>query len=38
VRTEKDAATILNRDFNRTTLLMTVARDNWEYTLTFPLD
>jgi serine protease Do len=38
IRAEKDAATILNRDFNRTTLLMTVARDNWEYTLTFPLD
>ena len=38
VRSEKDAATILNRDFNRTTLLMTVARGGWEYTLTFPLD
>ncbi len=38
VRSEKDAATVMNRDFNRTTLLMSVARDNWEYTLTFPLD
>jgi serine protease Do len=38
VRSEKDAASILNRDFNRTTLLMTVARGGWEYTLSFPLD
>ena len=38
VRSEKDAAAILNRDFNRTTLLMTVARGGWEYTLSFPLD
>ncbi len=38
VRSEKDAAAVLNRDFNRTTLLMTVARGGWEYTLTFPLD
>ncbi|MGH9442754.1 MAG: trypsin-like peptidase domain-containing protein [Thermoanaerobaculia bacterium] len=38
VRSEKEAATVLNRDFNRTTLMMTVARGGWEYTLTFPLD
>jgi serine protease Do len=38
VRSEKDAASILNRDFNRTTLLMTIERGGWQYTLTFPLD
>jgi serine protease Do len=37
VRSEKQAEAILNRDFNRTTLLMTVARGGWQYTLTFPL-
>jgi len=37
VRDEKQAEAILNRDFNRTTLLMTVARGRWQYTLTFPL-
>ena len=37
VRSEKEAESILNRDFNRTTLLMTVARGRWQYTLTFPL-
>jgi len=37
VRSEKEAEAILNRDFNRTTLLMTVARGGWQYTLTFPL-
>jgi serine protease Do len=37
VHTEKEAEAILNRDFNRTTLLMTVARGGWQYTLTFPL-
>jgi serine protease Do len=37
VRSEKQAEAILNRDFNRTTLLMTVARGHWQYTLTFPL-
>ena len=37
VRSEKDAEAVLNRDFNRTTLLMTVARGAWQYTLTFPL-
>jgi predicted metalloprotease with PDZ domain len=37
VRSEKEAETILNRDFNRTTLLMTVTRGSWQYTLTFPL-
>jgi serine protease Do len=38
VSSEKDAQTILARDYNRTTLLMVVARGGWEYTLTFPLD
>ena len=28
----------LSRDHSRTTLLMTVARGGWEYTLTFPLN
>jgi serine protease Do len=37
VRNEKQVEAILNRDFNRTTLLMTVARGRWQYTLTFPL-
>jgi len=37
VRTEKEAEAIVNRDFNRTTLLMTVTRGGWQYTLTFPL-
>jgi predicted metalloprotease with PDZ domain len=37
VRSEKEAETILNRDFNRTTLLMVVQRGHWQYTLTFPL-
>ena len=37
VRTEKEAEAILNRDFNRTTLLMVVQRGAWQYTLTFPL-
>ena len=37
VRNEKQAEAVLNRDFNRTTLLMTVARGRWQYTLTFPL-
>ncbi len=37
VRTEKEAEAILNRDFNRTTLLMIVQRGSWQYTLTFPL-
>ena len=37
VRSEKEAETILNRDFSRTTLLMTVQRGGWQYTLTFPL-
>ena len=37
VRTEKEAEAILNRDFNRTTLLMVVQRGGWQYTLTFPL-
>jgi serine protease Do len=34
----KEAETILNRDFNKTTLLVVVARGAFEYTLTFPLD
>jgi serine protease Do len=37
VRTEKEAEAILNRDFNRTTLLMVVQRGRRQYTLTFPL-
>ena len=37
VRSEKEAESILNRDFNRTTLLMVVQRGRWQYTLTFPL-
>ena len=37
VRSEKEAETVLNRDFSRTTLLMTVQRGGWQYTLTFPL-
>jgi len=35
---EKDVERILNRDFNRTTLLLVVARGQFQYTLTFPLD
>jgi serine protease Do len=38
VREVEDANKILSRDYTRTTLLMTVARGPWEYTLTFPLD
>ncbi len=34
----EDVNKILSRDHARTTLLMTVARGPWEYTLTFPMD
>ena len=34
----EDANKILARDHTRTTLLMTVSRGPWEYTLTFPLN
>jgi S1-C subfamily serine protease len=34
----EDVDKILSREHSRTTLLMTVARGPWEYTLTFPLD
>jgi len=37
VRSEKEAEAIVNRDFNKTTLLMVVQRGSWQYTLTFPL-
>jgi serine protease Do len=37
VRSEKEAEAIVNRDFNKTTLLMVVQRGRWQYTLTFPL-
>ena len=33
-----DLNKLLSRDHARTTLLMTVARGAWEYTLTFPLN
>jgi serine protease Do len=38
VQDAEDVNKILARDHTRTTLLMTVARGPWEYTLTFPLD
>ncbi len=34
----EDVNKILSREHSRTTLLMTVARGPWEYTLTFPTD
>ncbi|HSE65324.1 MAG TPA: trypsin-like peptidase domain-containing protein [Thermoanaerobaculia bacterium] len=38
VRSLDDVNRILQRDFNRTTLLMEVGRGRFAYTLTFPLD
>jgi S1-C subfamily serine protease len=38
VRSTEDVNRILQRDFNRTTLLMEVGRGRFAYTLTFPLD
>jgi serine protease Do len=38
VSSEKDAQRVLGRDFNRTTLLMSVVRGAFQYTLSFPLD
>jgi serine protease Do len=38
VRSVDDVNRILQRDFNRTTLLMEVGRGRFAYTLTFPLD
>lgn len=38
VRSVEDVNRILQRDFNRTTLLMEVGRGRFAYTLTFPLD
>ena len=38
VRSIEDVNRILQRDFNRTTLLMEVGRGRFAYTLTFPLD
>jgi serine protease Do len=38
VRSLEDVNRILQRDFNRTTLLMEVGRGRFAYTLTFPLD
>jgi S1-C subfamily serine protease len=37
-RSVEDVNRILQRDFNRTTLLMEVGRGRFAYTLTFPLD
>lgn len=38
VRSQRDVARIINRDFSRTTLLLAVDRGPFEYTLSFPLD
>lgn len=38
VREPEDVNKIVARDQNRTTLVMVVGREPWEYTLTFPLD
>lgn len=38
VRSVRDLNQILERDFNRTTLILVVERGRWQYTLTFPLD
>jgi S1-C subfamily serine protease len=38
VRSVQDVNRIIQRDYNRTTLLMEVGRGRFAYTLTFPLD